>query len=262
MGRKDPGRSTWDLEFELAKNDFHSRYASSQLGILWAFIRPVAQAFVYIFIFKVLRARPTNTDYPYALWLLPGMIAWFFFSESITAGGNSLLEYSYLVKKVRFHIDILPRIKVLSSFFVHLFFILLIVVLFLVFGMPLSWKMLQLPYYTLGLLILSVSMARINCSIVPFFRDFSQILEIILMAFIWACPIMWDISIIPERFQTLVQLNPMYYIVTGYRNSYINGAWFFEQGWQTPYFWGFVLLLDLGSRKLFQRLKPHFADIL
>ena len=256
-------KGQFKLALSLAANDFRSKYASSQLGILWAFAKPVVQAAVYIFVFSIIaRAAPKGDIYPYAFWLLPGMIAWFFFSDGVMSGANALLEYSYLVKKVKFNIDILPLVKVLSSGIVHVFFVLLVLFLYLLWGLPVCWTMLQIPYYMFCTFCITLAFARINCALVPFFRDFSQMLEIILMVLMWACPVMWDISMLPPGLVSLFKLNPLYYLIDGYRQSFMNGTWFFHCPNETLYYWAVVLLLTLFSHALFNRLKVHFADII
>jgi len=263
MNRMDEFKKTALLTFSLAKNDFKSKYASSQLGILWAFVKPVVQACVYIFVFSVIaRATPVGKNYPYAFWLLPGIIAWFFFSDGVLAGANALLEYSYLVKKVRFNIDILPFVKVISSSIVHCFFVLLVLFLYIITGLPLSWTMLQIPYYMVCVFCITMALARINCALTPFFRDYTQLLEISLMVLMWACPVMWDISMLPNKLIPIFKLNPLYYIIDGYRQSFMNGRWFYQDPWLTLYFWGVVLFLLYIGRRYFNKLRTHFADII
>lgn len=252
-----------NLIISLALNDFKSKYASSQLGILWAFFKPVVQACVYVFVFTIIaRAAPANNQYPYAFWLLPGMIAWFFFSDGIMSGANALLEYSYLVKKIKFDIGILPTVKVISSGIVHCFFVLFVLFLYLLWGLPLCWTMIQIPYYMVCTFSIVVALSKINCALVPFFRDFLQLLEIILMVLMWACPVMWDVSMLPEKIVSIFKLNPLYYVIEGYRQSFMGGGWFFNKPWMTVYYWGFVLLLWYLGNKLFSRLQVHFADIM
>ena len=247
----------------LAQNDFKSKYASSQLGILWAFVKPVVQACVYIFVFTVIaRAAPVGDIYPYAFWLLPGMIAWFFFSDAVMSGANALLEYSYLVKKVKFNIEILPMVKVISSGIVHCFFVMFVLFLYLLWGLPLCITMIQIPYYMICTFIISAVFAKLNCGLVPFFRDFSQILEIILMVLMWACPVMWDISMMPQGIVWVFELNPLYYLIDGYRQSFMNGEWFFQNTRLTVYYWSFVIISWFVTNYLFKKLSPHFADII
>lgn len=256
-------RKSVKMTWSLALNDFKSKYASSQLGVMWAFVKPIVQASVYIFVFSIIaRAAPVGNIYPYAFWLLPGIIVWFFFSEGVMSGANALLEYSYLVKKVRFDIEILPTVKVLSAAIVHCFFVLFVLLLYVLWGLPLCWTMVQIPYYMFCTLCITVALAKINCSLVPFFRDFTQLLEILLMVLMWACPVMWDVSMLPEQFLILFKLNPLYYLIDGYRQAFMNGQWFFQTPFMTVYFWMIVIVLLVASDKLFKRLEVHFADII
>ena len=107
------------LIFSLAKNDFKTRFAGSYLGIFWAFVQPVVTILVYWFVFQVGFRSGTVAEFPFVLWLTAGLVPWFYFSEALMGATSSLLEYSYLVKKVVFNIDILPVIKVLSALFVN-----------------------------------------------------------------------------------------------------------------------------------------------
>ena len=101
------------LIWKLAKNDFKTRYAGSYLGIFWAFVQPIITVLLYWFVFTIAipsRATTLNGDLeiPYVLWLIAGIVPWFYFSEALSSGTNALLEYNYLVKKVVFKISILP----------------------------------------------------------------------------------------------------------------------------------------------------------
>ena len=113
-----------ELIWNLAKSDFKARFASSYLGTFWAFVQPVITVLIYVFVFQVgFKSGDTSTGYPYLLYLVSGICPWFFFSEAWMNATGCLVEYSYLVKKVVFKIDVLPMIKILSSLFVHVFFI-------------------------------------------------------------------------------------------------------------------------------------------
>ena len=253
----------WKLVWPLAKNDFKSRYATSQLGIFWAFFRPVVMACVYIFVFSVIaRAAPVGGIYPYSLWMLPGLIVWFVFQDSVSSGVSTLSEYSYLVKNIRFNISVLPDVKVVSSFIIHIFFVCLILLIYIITGLPVKWNILQLPYYMFATFCFSLALARIAAAVQPFFKDMSMAVEILLMVGIWACPIMWDLGILPEHVQVFFKLNPMYYLVAGYRESFMGDTWFWNHIYLTLGFWAVTLLLDLWGRRVFRRLGSHFADVI
>lgn len=254
------------LIINLSLSDFKAKYAGSQLGIVWAFVQPSVTALIYIFVFQVIgRAAPVDRGYPYSLWLLPGLIPWFYFSESVSSSTNSLAEYSYLVKKIMFNTEILPVVKIISCFFVHIFLSLFVFVVYLIAGVPIKLTILQVIYYMLCNTALAASVGYLTCALLPFYKDMMQIVNLVLMVSMWACPIMWDMNILPPELNIIrkvIMLNPMYYIVNGFRESYMGGDWFIAHPMQTIYFWSVVVCLFVISSKIFKKLQPHFSDVL
>jgi teichoic acid transport system permease protein len=111
------------LVWKLAKNDFKTRYAGSYLGAIWAFIQPIVTILVYWFVFSLgMKASTGPEAMPFVLFLLAGIVPWFYFQDSLNGGTTSLLEYNYLVKKVVFNISVLPVVKILSALFCALLF--------------------------------------------------------------------------------------------------------------------------------------------
>ena len=252
-----------NLIWSLAKDDFRSKYASSQLGMFWAFFRPIVMATVYIVVFSfVARAAPVDGVYPYSMWLLPGLIVWFVFSDSLMNGVTTLNQYSFLVKNIKFDVSILPAVKVTSGFFIHTFFIAVIVVLYLILGLPIKLQIIQLIYYYCATFIFTLALTRIFCAIQPFFKDLMVAIEILLLVGIWACPILWDLHMIPESYWWIFKINPLYHLVMGYRDSFMGGKWLWEHPVQLAEFWAITILLEVIGRKLFRRMSVHFADVI
>ena len=250
---------------ELAKADFKKRFVGSYFGIVWMFIQPIVTVAIYYFVFGVgFRSGDPIEGVPYVLWLVPGIVPWFFFSEALNTGTNCLQEYSYLVKKVVFQIDILPIIKLISALFVHLFFIAFTIILYACYGYYPDLYTLQMLYYTFAMMILLLGLIYATSAIVVFFKDLGQIINIILQIGVWMTPIMWNIDGMKLNpiLITILKLNPMYYIVAGYRDSLINKAGFWEQPGMTIYYWILTIVLFIIGTKIFKKLKPHFADVL
>lgn len=263
-------KELWDnrkLIWKLSKNDFKTRFAGSYLGIIWAFVQPIVTIIMYWLVFeKGLKAgaqlSKDGIEVAFVLWLSAGLVPWFFFAEALNNGTNALLEYNYLVKKVVFKISILPIIKIISALFVHIFFVGFVLVLFMCYGYWPDLYTLQVLYYSLCMFILVLAICYTTCAIVIFFRDLSQIINILLQIGMWATPIMWQISIVPENWQWIFKLNPMFYIVNGYRDALIDKRWFWQTPMLTLYFWLFVAVFFVIGSIVFKRLKPHFADVL
>lgn len=255
------------LIWKLAKNDFKTRYAGSYLGMVWAFVQPVVTILVYWFVFeKGFNAKAemlaSGVEAPYVLWLTAGIVPWFYFSEALSNGTTALLEYNYLVKKVVFKISILPIIKIIAATFIHGFFVLFMLVLFMSQGHYPDLYALQLIYYSFCLFVFVLGVSYATCSIVIFFRDLTQIISIFLQVGMWATPILWKISMIPEEYQILFKLNPVFYIVNGYRSALLEKTWFWEDFYSTMFFWIITAVIFGIGALIFKRLKVHFADVL
>jgi lipopolysaccharide transport system permease protein/teichoic acid transport system permease protein len=228
----------------------------------WAFIQPLITVLIFWFVFQVgFKAQPVN-NVPFLLWLISGMFPWFFFADAISNATNAILENSYLVKKIVFKVSLLPLIKIFSALAVHLFFIFFMYGLFIVYGYAFDIYWLQLFYYLGAMIVLILGISYISSSVVIFFKDMGQLVAMLLQFGFWLTPIFWAIGTIPQKYHVWIKLNPLVYIIEGYRDSMINHIWFWEKPTLSIYFWVVTLgMLALGF-VTFKRLKPHFADVL
>lgn len=255
------------LIWSLSKNDFKKRYAGSYLGAIWAMVQPVVTVLMYYIVFdKIFQSRSEamagDTPIPYVLFLTAGLVPWFYFSEALNHGTQALTEYSYLVKKVVFNINILPVIKIVAATFIHLFFAVVLLIVGCVYGYYPSLYTLQLIYYSFCMFMLVLALSYTTSAIVVFFKDLTQIIQILLQIGMWATPILWNVGKLGPTAQFFIKLNPVCYIVNGYRNAICSTAWFFEDWQYTLYFWGFVIVFMIIGRGIFNKLKIHFADVL
>ncbi|MEK3772661.1 ABC transporter permease [Paenibacillus sp. FSL R5-0887] len=251
------------LIYNLAKNDFKKKFKGSYFGIFWAFANPLITILLYWFVFQIgFRSGVTTSGAPFVVWLICGMIPWFFFAEAFANATLSFAEYSFLVKKVVFKISILPIVKIVSSFFIHLFFLLFLFLILIIYGIYPDIYWFQVIYYIVGMVVLLVGASFITSSIVPFFKDMNQIVSIIVQIGFWLTPIVWSLDIAPSKYQFLFKLNPFYYIAEGYRDSFLNEVWFWEKPFETMYFWIVAFAILLIGGLLYKKLKPHFADVL
>ena len=252
------------LVFSLAKNDFKTKYAGASVGPVWAFIHPLGTIWGYWVVFGLALRNGSDKGVPFVLWLIAGLIPWFFFQEGLTGGTNALLEYNYLVKKVVFNIRILPVVKVFSAVFVHCFFVVIVLVIYTCMGYPPSLYALQLVYYSFCIFMLILAVTYMTSAAVVFFRDLSQIINIALQVGVWVTPIMWDFNDLGLGgiLQKILKLNPLFYIVQGYRDSLINKVAIWDHPVLTLYFWVFTLAVFIFGTRLFKKLQVHFADVL
>ena len=251
-----------EMVYELTKNDFKSRYLGSYLGLIWAFVQPTIAIMIFWFVFEVgFKSKPIE-NIPFILWIVTGMIPWFFFNDSISAATTSITEKSYLVKKVVFRVSILPIIKILSALLIHLFFVSFIFIMFGLYGFMPSLYNVQVLYYLFAAMVLILGLSWITSSLVIFLKDIGQIVAIFLQFGFWITPIFWSIKTVPARYQIFFELNPVYYLTEGYRDSFIHNVWFWEHPGLTLNFWTMTGMIFVFGALLFRRLRPHFADVL
>ncbi len=246
----------------LAKNDFRAKYAGSALGTVWAFISPVITILIYWFVFQVAFGNGPVNGIPYVIWLVSGIIPWFFISEAWGGATGVLIDYSYLVKKVVFKVEILPAVRILSAAFVHLFFVALTFVISLAYGYPPRLVHFQIIYYMIAAFMLSLALGRITAVLTAFVRDTGNIVGVLVQFGFWLTPIFWDINSIPENLHIIFKLNPIYYVTEGYRDTFVYGRLFWEKPYLTLYFWIVTLALLFAGNVLFKKLRPHLADMI
>ena len=255
----------WKMILSLAKSDFKKRFVGSYFGVLWMFIQPLATVLVYTLIFQVgFKTVPPVPGVPYVLWLIPGIIPWFYFQDSVMQGTGVLYEYNFLVKKVVFNVSMLPVVKLVSVFLSHVCFIVIMFIVFLIVKMPLDVKQILIIYFSFSLSVLSLGIIYFTSAINVFFKDMGQIVAICMQFGMWMAPIMYDESLFLNRAPIvckLIKLNPIYYVVKGYRFAMINDS-FPDFKILTIYFWIVTIIIFIIGSKVFNKLKIHFADVL
>lgn len=246
----------------LAKRELKSKYAGSFLGWMWSYIQPLVMILVFWFVFSVgFRVKPNN-DVPFVVWLTAGMTAWFVFADLINNAVNSVVGSGNLVKKTMFPAEILPVISVLTALFSHGVFISILLCLIFLQGLSFSLYYLQIGYYLVCLIVFAMGIAWMVSAVNVFVRDVSHIVGVVLQVGFWATPIFWDADIMSEKIQLFLKINPMCYIVQGYRESFIYFVPFWNHPYQTLYFWFCALLMFCIGGYVFVKLKPQFADVL
>ena len=250
------------LLFVLIKNDFKKQYLGSYLGLVWAFIQPLTFMLVIWFVFTFGFRTAAHGDTPYFLWLTSGMIPWIFISNALSAGTNAITSNSFLVKKVAFRVSILPLIQIGSALIIHIGLVLFLMIMFLLYGFSPSLYWVQLPYFVLCSVLLILGISWMTSSIRVFIKDVGNIIGVLLQIGFWATPVFWNINRISPKHQWILKMNPAYYIVQGYRDTFINHKWFWEMPNVTIYYLGITTLFFIVGAIVFKRLRPHFGDVL
>lgn len=245
----------------LAYSDFISRFSGSYLGILWGIIQPMSTILLFWFVFQVgFRSNPVD-DVPFILWLSAGMIPWNYFYDSWVGGTSAFVSYGYIVKKVVFKVETLPVVKSLSSAILNVFFNIILLCIYTLYGEFPGYHMIDMIYFSLCVMALSLGLSYVTATLNVFMKDIGQFLGIVLQFLMWLTPMMWDYHML-EEYSWFYRFNPLHYVINGYREALINGKWFFTNWQQMLWFWGITILLCVFGNKLMHRLKIHFADVL
>lgn len=250
------------LMLSLAVKDFQRRFSGTYFGIFWAVVQPMLTIVVYWLAFEYGFRSGTTSNVPYVVWFVCGMVPWLYFQESFSMASNSFIEYSYLIKKVKFNFSILVLVKIFSAIIIHLAFFVIAVIVAQLFHVPVSVYIVQIIYYLFAEVVLLFGLSLITASIMVFFRDLNQIISVILLIGMWGTPIAWNPAMFEPHIQKYFKLNPLYYIIEGYRDAIIGRQWFWEKPVLMVYFWVVALVTVCIGCHVFYKLKPHFADVI
>ena len=248
--------------YELAKRDFQAQYKGSYLGIFWTYIQP----FLFIMLiwtvltygFKMQSVESKS----HTLWLIFGMVPWLFFAEVFSSVSSVIQQYSFLIKKVDFSLGILPIVKILSALITHFVFVFVTLIIGILSGVYPSLFALQIIYYSFAASMLLLGLGWFTSSASLFIKDINNIVTLLIQFGFWLTPIFWNIEMVPVKYHWIVKLNPVYYIVNGYRDSLLLNIPFWQKLYEFFYFWFVVTVILLTGAIVFRRLRPHFAEVI
>lgn len=249
---------------KLARIDLVKTYRGASLGWSWAIIKPVFQIFIYWFTFAIgLRISKEVNGYPYFLWLIASVVPWFYLSEMISAGANSIRKYSYLVTKMKFPMSIIPTVVNISKFIVHSIMILILIFIFRISGYQIDSYILQLGFYMILSFLFLQAWSLLTSTISAISKDFLNLVRMINTAIFWLSGVIWDVTTIKISWvRKILWFNPVTYLINGYRNCFINKIYFWEQPQQLIAFIISMIVLMLLAVMCYQKLKKEIPDVL
>ena len=237
------------------KKEIRGKYKNSFLGVLWSFLNPLLQIAVYAIVFPLILR---NTQENYVIFLCCGLIPWTFFSTAITRSASTMIENGNIIKKVYFPREILP-ISVVTSEAVNFIISTIIIMAFVIFGgLGITKYILFYPLVLLAQYIIVLVISFIISSVTVYFRDLQHLIGVALQLLFYATPIVYAADTIPEGFKWILDINPMTYIINGYR------AIFYEQ--QAPDLVPISILIGVGvlccviGYCIFNKLQKRFAE--
>ncbi|MCA0150313.1 ABC transporter permease [Rossellomorea vietnamensis] len=255
--------SNLHLIFRLASFEVKSKYQLHYLGILWQFIQPLIQILIYWFVFGIgIRGGSPVGEVPYFIWLITGLIPWLYINPTVIQGSNSVYSKINLVSKMKFPVSVLPTITIIGNGFNFIILLGVLMVILLLNGIFSGLYLIQLPYYLLCLFVLLFSLTLLFSTLSTIVRDFQVLLQSTMRMMLYLTPILWETGDLPKLLETILKLNPFYYIIQGFRDVFLGHGWFFNDMTYTIYFWFSILLIILVGSKLHTKFKNKFVDYL
>lgn len=248
--------------FQMALKDLKKQFSGTALGALWPVIKNMVFVFAYWFTMQIGMGRSDKGGFPYIVWLVVGLIPWFFIRDTLVPAASSIRKNKYLVTKMIFPVSTISTFKVISGFMSSFMFLGIGFLICFAYGVFPNIHWIQIIYYAVAALILMIGISYTTSALVVVSRDIEFFLNSIIVLIFWLSPILWPIGDKTGILAFVLKLNPFFYVVEGFRESMLYGKWFFESPMLTLYFWGVVIVLFVIGIFLHGKLRDHFADIL
>lgn len=249
----------------LSLYDLKNTYSATMLGNVWVILNPLIQIFVYWLVFGLgIRGGTPVDGVPYFLWLVCGLIPWFYMSAAITKGSNSIYSKLNTVSKMNFPLSIVPTYTVTGQLVNHMISLLiLLVAIFSTIGVQ-SLNFLAVGYFMIASTLLLIALALITSTLSTLVRDVNLLVQSVVRMLFFLTPILWvpNLKELPFFFKVLFYLNPFYYITEGYRQVLLFGDTSTIISYNTLYFWNLMLILLFTGAFLHVKFRKQFVDSL
>lgn len=246
-----------ELLYFLVWRDFKVRYKQTVLGVAWALLQPVFSMIVFTVIFGKL-AGLDSEGYPYAIYVYAGLLPWTFFASGVNLGGMSLVNQQHLLTKVYFPRLFVPTAAVGIGIVDMLLASVVYAGLMLWFQQPMTLSLLALPPLIFLLLCTTLGFSYLLAALTVSYRDVRFMIPFMLQVMMYMSPVVYPVSMVPQKYQWLLALNPMTGIIDGFRSALLGKPWDFRTLQISAVM---ALLLCLGSLFYFRKTEQYFADI-
>ncbi len=209
-----------ELIWALAVKELRVRYKRSVLGFCWALLNPLFTMLILTAVFsKVMRVAVDH----YSIFLISALLPWTFFSQAASYSAESIVANGDLLKKVQVAKTVFPVAAVVSNIIKFVLSLIPLVLLVFVLRFPLHWTWIYLPVPLVGLFLFTLGFGFFVAAANVFFRDVSHILQIVLSAWFYLSPIIYSLDFLPPHWRVFFKLNPMLYVLNGFRLSIYYG---------------------------------------
>ena len=201
------------------KKEIRGKYKNSFLGVLWSFLNPLLQILVYAIVFPLILK---NNEKNYVIFVCCGLIPWTFFATAVNRAAFTMIENGNIIKKVYFPREILPISVVTSEAINFLISTIIIIAFVFIYGLGVTKYVIFYPLIYIIQYILVLGLSFIVSSITVYIRDLQHLISVAMQLLFYATPIVYASNTIPDNFKWILNLNPMTYIINGYRDIFYN----------------------------------------
>lgn len=248
--------------FRLACYDLKAQNSGTMFGFFWNFLNPALQIFVYWFVFAIgLNSSPPRGGYPYIIWMIVGVIPWFYISNSMMGSTTSIYNFSGVLKRMSFPLALVPVKTVLSALLGHFWAMMVVFFIFFASGYTLGVNSVYLFYFLFCSFVFLVGFALFASAVTVVFKDFQKLMSSVTRLLFYITPVVWVQDRLAPSLQVILKLNPLAYIIDGYRESILYNhslAWHWRQG---VYFWAVTLVLFAIGCCIHMKFRKKFMDL-
>lgn len=256
-----PGR--FNLIISLTERELAARYRGSILGFVWAMLTPVVMIAIYTFIFAGIfgaRFGARGTAWDYAIYLFCGLLPWTAFQEALQLSSTVIVARANLVKRVVFPLETLPAAQTLVALAGQMFGTVALLIAVIIIHRQLHATLLWLPVLLVPQIMASLGAAWFIASLGVFLRDTTQVIGLVLTAWMFLTPIIYPESIVPENYRVFINANPFTALVRNYRRVMLEGL---APDWRgLAYFSAFALIVFIFGYWWFAKTRKNFADVI
>lgn len=255
-------KENWYKILKLSYYDFISPLRDTYLGYVWIILNPLMQIGVYWFVFGmgIRDGRPVD-GHPFLLWMLAGLIPWFYISSCINSGALCIYSKASILTKMKFPTSIIPTYNTLTQLMNIIPMIFVMIIIYAFNGYKATPYYFQLIYYIFAASVFGIAVSLLTSALVIAIRDINRLVGTVLRFLFYLTPILWQ----PESMGSLMKilkLNPLIYIIDGFRNSMLYNKFFFEDIVGTIYFWSITFILFAIGITVHMRLRSRFSDMI
>jgi teichoic acid transport system permease protein len=253
----------WRIIYRMSRYDEKSTYQTHYLGLAWQVLNPIIQILTYYLVFGIGFHRQDVNGIPFINWMLFGMTVWFFVSASLLNGSKSVYSQVGLVSKMKFPVSILPTISMISQFSTFIPMIVVSVGWGLLIGITPTLYWLQSLYYFVCMIVFLIGMGVLNSTISMLVRDYHILFQSVLRLLFYLSGTIMNIegnTVLPKLLVRFLTLNPLYYLTSGFRDSFLSERWFWERPEATLLFWFLTLGIFIVGSHIHLKFRAKFVD--